>query len=104
VPSRPCDHDGDGQDDPGYYQEQTCSAWRWRRVTEPVGCAPARLNPDTGWCRYDLRDLGGDPLAGSTGVIVAGADTSGVRQGSWTDRWPHYIPVPVLEVQPVAPQ
>lgn len=103
VPSRPCDHDGDGVDDPGYHQEQTCSQWRWRQHQEPLECPPGSLNPDTGWCKYDLRALGLDPLMGWTGVVVAGADAEGQRQGSWTDRWPHYIPVPVVEVQPVAP-
>jgi hypothetical protein len=53
------------------------------------------------WCMYDMRLLGRYPLEYGTGVVVAGANPDGTRCGSWIDRWSHYIPVPVIEIQPV---
>jgi hypothetical protein len=68
-----------------------CVEWKWRRKQDA-------------WTPYDLRDLGfANPLLGSTNVVVAGADAGGAQCGEFTDRWPCYIPVPVIELQPVAP-
>ena len=77
----------------------TCTEWRWRNVSDPMSCPPGNLS-DTGWCRYDLRQLGMNPLVGSTGNVVAGADAEGNRCGSWTDAYPCYVPVPCIEIQP----
>ncbi len=102
---RGCDADGDGQNDPGYYEVQQCSEWRWRNVTGPLDCTA--VNPRTGWCMYDLRKLGADPLVPSNKVITAGAWPDGTRCGPgatdccpWYDNWPYYVPVPVIELQP----
>jgi hypothetical protein len=83
-----CDLDGDGSNDPDTKSRSYCNGWGWRRRTE-------------GWTKYDLRDLGADPLVPWGGVRVAGADENGNRQGSWIGAWGSYIPVPVIEVQPV---
>jgi hypothetical protein len=65
-----------------------CEEWGWVRRQEP-------------WEIYDLREYGfGTPVYPWTAVNVAGADSDGTRCGSWVDRWPCYIPIPVLELQP----
>jgi hypothetical protein len=83
-----CDLDGDGSNDPDTKSRSYCNGWGWRRRTE-------------GWTKYDLRMLGADPLVPWGAVRVAGADENGNRQGSWIGAWGSYIPVPVIEVQPV---
>ena len=81
-----CDLDGDGADDVDSKRVSYCDQWGWRRVTEP-------------WQRYDLRQMGHDPLVASTAAVVAGADAAGNQCGSFISS----LDVPVIEVQPVAP-
>lgn len=101
-----CDADGDGVNDPDTVGHLECDQWKWRNKTEPLGCST--INPKTGWCMYDLRQLGRDPLVTSNKVTVAGAFPDGSRCAPgnvdccpWYDRWPYYVPVPVIEIQPV---
>lgn len=83
---------------------EKCSGWKWRNVTNATalgfGCdAPGKVG---GWCKYDLRRLGFQPLVQWGGVVVAGADPDGVPRGSFM-RFGNgdVIPIPVIEVQPV---
>jgi hypothetical protein len=77
------------QDGEWYGQIGRCDGWKWKQVQDE-------------WTKYDLTKLGlRDPLMGWTGVTVAGADTAGNRCGEYTDRWPCYVPIPILELQPV---
>ncbi len=86
-----CDDNGDGINDPDTVERSVCKEWGWRNVQDA-------------WEIYDLTQMGmGSPLVGSTAVVVAGADSDGVRCSEYTDAWPCYIPVPVLELQPVGP-
>lgn len=73
----------------GHWEEDChCEKYGWRRHEE-------------GWTKYNLKDLGfASALYPWSSAIVAGADPDGNRCGSWIDSG--NIPIPVLEVQPVA--
>ncbi len=75
-------------EDEWYGQMGRCDEWKWTKVQDA-------------WTPYNLRALGyGNPLLPSVGVVVAGADPDGTKCGEFTDRWPCYVPVPVIELQP----
>jgi len=77
-----------------------CDEWGWRQRTNPLDyCPDGHRRGD--WCIYDL-DLGvNTPFIGWPINVVAGADGEGNRCGSWTDKYPCYVPVPCIEIQPV---
>ncbi len=75
-------------EDEWYGQTGHCDEWEWTEVQD-------------GWMPYNLKALGfGNPMLPSVGVVVAGADSEGNQCGEFTDRWPCYIPVPIIELQP----
>ncbi len=83
-------------------QVETCQAWKWENKTDATvlgfGCdAPGAVG---GWCKYDLRRLGLQPLVGWNGVQTAGANPDGSLCGSYHD-YGGIVPVPVIEIQPV---
>jgi len=81
----------------GEGSREVCSSWRWRQVTEP-------------WRRCDLTLIGADsPVIASSKVVVAGGSSVFSTGGNWINMLPcgsfgavrNYIPVPIIELQPV---
>ena len=70
-------------------QHQECTEWKWRRVTE-------------GWQTYDMAQAGYPSVIPWYLSRQAGADPQGTPCGSFGPTGGS-VPVPVIEVQPVAP-
>ena len=101
APHEPCPLPPGVECDGWYGRTAKCDRWGWTSVQDPSQWCDHPSPYNENWCIFDLRLLGFDPVREWTGVVVAGADGNGNRCGSWTDRWPHYIPIPVIEIQPV---
>ncbi len=79
----------------------TCEEWGWRQRTNPLDyCPPGKERGD--WCIYDMKELFGRPssFVPYAHHVVAGANAVGEQCGSFTDKYPCYVPVPCIEVQP----
>jgi len=72
-----------------YGSVDECTELKWRRITEP-------------WATYDLTKLGYQSIIPWYLVRQAGATTSGQQCGDYGPTGGS-VPVPVIEVQPVAP-
>ncbi len=71
------------------YEVGHCEEWKW-------------VERDEGWEKYNLLSLGfANPYVAASATNVAGADAEGnMCTSDFTDAWPCYIPVPVIEIQP----
>jgi len=88
----------------GQVKEEVCVAWKWEKVTDATafGWQCDEAGAVSGWCKYDLRKLGRQPLVTWKGVQMAGADPNGNRCGSYHSYGNGQVaPVPVIESQPV---
>jgi hypothetical protein len=81
--------------DPGWYQIEECTEWRWRSITNPLfGCPGERQGA---WCLYDLSLLGHNKAVSWAAAQTAGADASGIQCGSFGAG----LHIPVIELQSV---